>query len=525
MAVGLLVLSACGRSVEHVETNAPLAAPRDPALLAAVHCEAFGLPAFEPTPIGDGDESLEFGPCGHLYVPHDIGTVFSPDLAQVVAETLADASFSPDGTHVIFEPPPPEPSVVRRLDLVSGTIHDTPIGTDAPRAVLYGLFPDAQGLVESWICENGTLRIYADREDDQPPLFELAVPSCLFDSGPQTGALVWSEGNTLKAVDLPERRAYTHTVPSFESLVAGSVDTALDGYVMTPVVYVEELAGDVVEQYPREGPLYDTRTGEHLADKWERVAMAEGRSAANRLEPDFALFTDDGHAVVTHAGLRGLYVFRDQTRAFALRASDGGSELVLVNFVTSETQVLGAYPGVAPLDGIAFDARFGVSPGEKAAYFFTQILGAWDEGLPQGVYRWVDGAIDEVREVLPASAAIAQISDDGTALVNASDGAYRLRPGADVASLPPEVAAVLSADGSAACLVTYSADASRGGYGLTVTNVDSGSQRFAIPYFNWSNHFDTDGKHERFAISVMPEPGALTAQIWAGRFPTAPLDR
>ncbi|HEY3495808.1 MAG TPA: hypothetical protein VGK73_14015, partial [Polyangiaceae bacterium] len=432
----LLALAGCGGRSERDLAPAPEQAAepeptpdpdaRDSAALAAKRCAKFGVPEFELEVLAPDAGYPVFGACGHLtMLTTRTVEIWGPGLDEVLATSIGTPRFSPEGTRVVFRP---TREVVRRLDLLTGRIFDTPLAPQPMGAddLDFGLFTTLAGEVQSWVCDARTLRVFADRAPQQAPVFEGSVPSCV----PQwtnDGVLLWLEEHVVTAVDLRARRRVEHVLPAVPQ--PDILANALDGYATAQLLLNDE--------HVAEGPLLSTRDGAPLAERWELVAMADGRNAANRLDSGVALLVDDGDAIVSIPGLRGQYVFRDQRRAFAFREGSGGrAELVFVDLRSGEATGIGEYPSEALDLAEPFGLTFGVSPHERAAYF---VLGP-DEGAaldaPRRVVRWLDGQVELLEDRVLTPATRPGVADDGTAVFSDTRGSVRFRPGAETLSTP-----------------------------------------------------------------------------------------
>ncbi|HEY3500127.1 MAG TPA: hypothetical protein VGK73_35800, partial [Polyangiaceae bacterium] len=304
------------------------------------------------------------------------------------------------------------------------------------------------------------------------------------------------------------RRRVEHVLPAVPQ--PDILANALDGYATAQLLLNDE--------HVAEGPLLSTRDGAPLAERWELVAMADGRNAANRLDSGMALLVDDGDAIVSIPGLRGQYVFRDQRRAFAFREGSGGrAELVFVDLPSGEATGIGEYPSEALDLAQPFGLTFGVSPHERAAYF---VLGP-DEGAaldaPRRVVRWLDGQVELLEDRVLTPATRPGVADDGTAVFSDTRGSVRFRPGAETLSTPGLLGLMLSSDGRGVVALQGNGETSR----LVLTDLDSGVERSLAGDITWFT-MGTDLSHARFAAALEVVGGAPAAELRAGRFPTPP---
>jgi hypothetical protein len=522
IVLALTLLACGGRAARSVGANnhapgdapSPGTGPLDLASLIDERCAGFALPAGELDFFGANPLAGYplFGPCGHLsLIAAQPVPIYGPDLAETVVEAAILPRFSPDGTRVAFVPAAPEDDRVRRLDLVNGQSFDTLVENADPisTALGYGLFLGAAGDVQSWVCSGHALRIFADRTPVQAPLFETDVPSC-DPTWTNDSTLLWLVGATITVVDLQARRAYALTPPLYGGGQPNLIDEVFDGYAAAPLVFTNE------ERVF--GPLYSMRDGGELAKRWEGVAMADGHRAANRIDHGYSLLLDDGRATQVVPNLRGLYVFRDQRRVFALRpAADGKAELVFQNLETGEATVLAEYTSRALSETDPLTVSFGVSRHEQAAYF---VLGPDDTpNAPQptrsGVVRWLDGESELVAEAVPAGSLSPAVTDDGTAVFSTIAGSVRLRPGSEPLLTPGQIGYLLSADGRTSVRPSWDGESSR----LLVMNLDSGVESARVADIRSDSGESVDVNHLRYAAAFSFD--GLHTELWAGRFPVA----
>jgi hypothetical protein len=481
--------------------------------LADERCAGFPQPERDPAPIGGGAGLPVFGACGHVYSWQADGVdVYSPDFTSIVARSQDLPKFSPEGTRLAFTPRGADRGIVRRLDLVSGQSFDTPAfdSEPTPTSLGYGLFVDDQGAVQSWVCSQQTLRIFADHEPSQQATFEREVPSCKPDfSG---SVLLWRDGSSVLGIDLPKQRVYQHTLPEHGSGVADGIHAVLDGYA-----FALQSSADGENQ---PGPLYSTRTGEKLAEQWEEVLGDASRAAINRTAPDVALLFDTGEEIRAQPGLRGLYPFRDRSRAFGLRhAAAGRTELVLADLTTGELTPIARYSEVA--DGARLPRGFGmgVSPHETAAYF----LGLPDEAPSaaanqrRSLSRWFDGRGARLADSIDPSAWVVLVADDGTAVINAGSGTYRVSPDVQTLLGSPIRSSVLNANGTQVCGLDTIQETGPYLAELALIDVASGAKRVLGSGVTSATPVVTDRDRQRVAL-VAAKPGGA-AQLWLGRLP------
>jgi hypothetical protein len=530
-ALLMLAVTACGaRSRRTLETSdagpPPAGQPRDPAKLAEQRCSAFELPAREISLLAPGAGFPMYGRCGHLYRSTSGTTpIYSPDLTEIVAESRNTPIFSADGSRVAVRPPAPEDNVVRRLDLVTRQVFDTEVVPTElySDALKYGLFLDSQGEVMSYVCDSGRLRVFADRSTPQAALFEVEVPSCAPTLSLESN-LLWSEPARLFGVDLPGLRSYDYAIDDEIWRSPDYLEGALDGYAVGAVVRREQIVGDVFSRFDVRGALLDTRTGQILAHEWERVPMADGRYAVNRLGSSPALLVDDGASVVAYPGLRARYVFRDQARAFALRTTPAGPELVLAELTSGEMTPLAGVSSLvweAAPDSYAQWQR--VSPRETAAYF---VLNPYSEDTddPEDLVlvRWLEGSGEVL--TLPGSArpvSAPRVADNGTALIDSSRGGYVLRHGADAEYFEVSPGGILDALGTVSATVRPKQSSPTYLFSLVAVSLSDGEERTVITDMASFTGYVSDAQHRRLAIAIAPEGEDVTinAELWAGRFP------
>ncbi len=453
----------------------------------------------------------QFGACGHLTMLTSKPTpIWSPDLSVLVASARM-VSFSPEGTRAIFVPAAPEDDRVRRLDLLTMQTFDTPVetvnGLDTD-ALNFGLFVDAQGDVESWVCSGGDLRIFADRTADESPLFEGSVPSC---SPVQNDAtLVWQVDAGFQTVDLRGHRRFEQALPPYAGSVSGGLWPALDGYA----------GGRFTAGVFTNGPLYSLRDGSLLANTWEQVPFSgSSNNAANRLDSDLALLVDDGDHVISVPGLRGVYVFRDKRRAFGFQAKDNGAaELVYANLVSGETTPIAEYSNhvLDPSHDIA--PTFGVSPSERVAYFPLDPVAdpSAPNAVSSGVVAWIDGNSYTLGDTVPAPAMGPAVANDGTAVFMGTSTSMCFRPGGKTLTFSRMVGLDLSRDGEVDLVTAPMPNQSLSQ--LVATNLDDGTSSILLS--NLSTFTEaTDFFHGRFALLFGANADSTPHELWAGRFP------
>lgn len=520
----MLALVGCGGRSKYdagpAQTETPEQEPepdpdaRDVGLLVGKRCADFALPEREVSLLEQREGFPMFGPCGHFYVlSPDPVDVWSPDLRDVVVKSALTPRFSPDGTRVAFVPEP-QHDRLRRLDLLSGRTFDTSIDPFAAllRDVLgYGLFLGPDGDVRSWVCTGRELHVFADREQEQEPLLDALVPSCT----PQwtnDGALLWLIGSTVTVVDLHEPRLFEYEVPNDAPRTPDLLVSLLDGYAAASLLLNDE--------HIDEGPLFSTRDGARLAERWEKLPSQSLDRGVNGVDSGYALLVDDGHEVVSAPGLRGLYVFRDRARAFAFRAAESGkAELVFADLLGGEITPIAEYTSRVLDEAQPFTPAFGVSPHERVAYF---VLGPDDDpavspDAPRGVVRWLAGRVERLSETVPAIGSAPGVADDGTAVFSDFSGTVRFRPGVETLRTGNLLGLMLSADGRGVLQTRPSAGTSE----LVVTNLDDGAERIVASGF-WSSSIATDLWRSRFAAVLGASSGTPADQVWAGRFPEPP---
>jgi hypothetical protein len=527
----MLAVTACGarsqRTLETSDAGTPPTEPaRDPEQLAEQRCAVFELPAREISLLAPGAGFPMYGRCGHLYRSTSGTTpIYSPDLTEIVAESRSTPIFSADGSRVALRPPAPNERVVRRLDLVTRQVFDTEVVPTElfSDALKYGLFLDSQGEVMSYVCDSGRLRVFADRTTPQAALFEVEVPSCVPTLSLESN-LLWSEPGRLFGLDLPGLRSYEFALDDEIWRDPDYLEGALGGYAVGAVVRREQISGDVLSRIDVRGALVATRTGQILAQQWERVPMADGRYAVNRLGSSPALLVDDGTSVVAYPGLRARYVFRDQTRAFALRTTSAGPELVLAELTSGEvTPLAGVTTRVweAAPDSYAQWQR--VSPGETAAYF---VLNPYAESAdnPEDVVivRWLTGSAEVL--TLPGAGrpvSAPRVADNGTALIDSSRGGYVLRHGADAEYFEVSPGGIIDAQGTVSATVRPKQSSPTYLFSLVAVNLSDGEERTVITDMASFTGYVSDARHRRLAIAIAPEGEDVTikGELWAGRFP------
>jgi hypothetical protein len=492
----------------------------DNSALAAERCANFALPDSEIGPFAERTGYPSFGACGHLtLISDDRVDIWSPDLRETVVTSVHIPHFSPEGTRAIFVPPAPEDDRVRRLDLLTGATFDTLLevpGSEISATLDYGLFLNRAGEVESWVCSAGTLRLFADRVPNEAdrvpneaPLFETSVPGCQPYSK-NDGALLWVAGSTITAVDLLGERAFTQTPPDVLARPPAALIATLDGFAAAKMVIGDE--GNVT------GPLYSMRDGSVLAEQWESLPLTFGRSAANSLDHGFTLLIDDGTTTNSVPGLRGVYVFRDETRAFALEPSAAGTaELVYVDFVSGETTPIAEYSSRALDVTLPFFLSFAVSPREHAAYFVLDPVDPTVTPDPQSnVVRWLDGQSEALDETVPSASAIA-VADDGTAVFDAVSSSIRFRPGAATLAVPRSLGLLLSDDGNLDLRQTTESSGTTAA--IMVTDLASGTQRPLVAGITASTALEFDPARLRLAGNFSFDQAGTLSELWAGRFP------
>ncbi|HYP97430.1 MAG TPA: hypothetical protein VER96_02070 [Polyangiaceae bacterium] len=485
----------------------------DLGVLAAARCAGFELPP-EPAFVAETAGFPVFGACGHLTMMRTDSTpIWSPDLSVLVA-SARQVSFSPEGTRAIFVPAPPDDDRVRRLDLTTLKRFDTPVANVAELdngGLNYGLFVNPLGDVESWVCSDRHLRLFADRTAAQSPLLEATVPSC----SPQVndGTLVWSVGASVKTIDLRGARVFDQSLPPYDTS-EGGVWPALDGYA----------GGRFTTDPFAHGPLYSLRDGSLLANTYEQVPyFGSSNNAANSLDPQLALLVDDGTRVISVSGVRGLYVFRDKRRAFAFQALDADrAALVYLDIVSGKTTPIAEYSSHVLDPSVFALPAFGVSPSERAAYFsLDPVVDPSDPSSQRAaVVRWIEGESHVLSDTVPAPATNPAVSDDGTAVFMGLSTSTRFRPGLDPLIFPGIVGLDLSEDG--AVDLTSAPVQGQSESEVLVTNLENGGVRTLLSNLSTLTNA-RDLFHERYAILFGRGMNATLHELWAGRYPAPPV--
>lgn len=520
-----LTLGGCGgRSTNH-DLSEPPQSESLPNVgeLVRQRCADFALPDAEPSKLGRGGGKPIFGACGHLYTHTLQGTdVYSPDLKTVVAHSLDEPRFSPEGTRLAFTPGGTESGIVRRLDLVSGAAFDTRLfeGSEHPSDLDYGLFLAKDGTVRSWLCNDHTLRIFRDREQDQRPSFESNVARCPADVKAEN-ALLWHEGNAVHAVDLLAERVHDLELAEFGGRPADRITAALGGYAVAIEQSDAVFVGDLFETTVSTGPLYSIRTGEEIVPQWERVSIAPGHTVTNGFDPYVGMLFDDGTSIRSLPRVRGIYVFDDGKRAFGLKLDASGATLVVADVVTGSLEELDLSPGNASYVAGMKYTDLGVSPDETAAYLLrpASLVGVVPDTL--SMVRWLDGASERLPPRSGRSFRKPLVGNGGQAVVDS----LVFRPGQEIMSLPVTAVQALDADGTYACArLEVLGEAAPGEarpitHQLALFELETGAKRAVIDGITIFEPIVTDRAHNRLAFIAQSGDVASPYELWAGRFP------
>ncbi len=515
------------------------ARPRDPTTLALERCEGYRAPSFEPRLVTSA-WLTSMAPCGHLIT--EKGTtfrVYQPDLALVVARgELGAPLVSPEGTEIAYRDiNSAGGSVISRINLVEGVIQDTPVMTHEtiegrPRGD-FGFFLDEEENVQFWICDGEWLRTYRGPGSGLVQAAELpSSPSCNYVYERDGRFLLELRHFAIGAVDLIAGREHEVQLDTY----ADEIYSILGGEAVSSVYFSEVIDGDVVRRTAHVQALFETRTGRRLAQKWEYVPTGQRLIAANRLGEPPALLTPGPSGVVVTEGLRGIYVFRDFKRAFAVaETEDGGNEVVLADLVTGERFPISAgVPfGWLPDGEVADGGRnpYSVSvlssPLEHAVYLKLGPCGELSTDCPGSFewVRWVDGAVEPVEGSRGAESA-AFVADNGSALLLGGPSSFVVDPTGAIVPFPFSLTVgPVQSDGSIVIFeerletppepgVTSHLVAFEPATGeLRELGVSHGNLiTTATDVFHRALAFDVTGSAEA-------APGEDSREVWLGRFP------
>jgi hypothetical protein len=455
---------------------------------------------------------------------------------------------SPDGTRLAYRAFNAEGlPVVRRVDLLTSAAWDTMVTShEVFDGLAFGLFLGRDDAVQAWICDGDVLRVYADLGIENPPLVEFENFPCDGERrlDPPGRFLVSNQRSSARAIDLVERREHLVVLDP----EADAVRQVLGGEALAGDWHTEVIDGDVVRQIPHVQALFATRTGKKLADRWEPVPTSRGFHAANRLGSPPALITADASGVVVTEGLRGIYVFADLRRAFAVRSTSAGAEVVFVDIASGEiSPIASGVPANLKIDDETLENDRSPHPSNVAASPFER--SAWlkiasctsltaDCRTPYAWVRWKDdGSVEHFAETTNYAGLPWFVAEDGAALFAGDDPR---------AIDPPKPAIVVSSTGT---VMPFPFEPSR----LNALNSDGRVIAFEEVFetpptpeitsrfvafdpqtaelreltfgAHWEMTSETDLFGGRLAFDLTGpgpyQPSPAPREVWAGRFPSA----